>query len=74
MHFVKILTLMVLIILIFMVALALNTLRKGGQLKVDNFCKKGISVPVKKGAFINQTSPPLVYPQEDTTYTIDINC
>ncbi len=72
MHFVKILTLMVLIVLIFMVALALNTLRKGGKLKVDNFCKKGVSVPIKKGAFINK--PPFVYPPEDMTYTIDINC
>ena len=72
MHFVKILTLIVLIVLIFMVALALNTLRKGGRAKVDNFCKKGVSIPIKKGAIIKTDA--FVFPSEDTTYTIDINC
>ena len=52
-----------------MVVLTANTLRKGDQSKLDNLCKKGLSVFVAKASLIKG-----VYPSEDKTFTVDLGC
>jgi hypothetical protein len=72
MNSIRILTLIVLIILIFMVALTANMLRKGDQARFDNICKRGITIPMKKGAIVNSAA--IVYPSEDTVFNVSIGC
>ena len=72
MNLVKMTSFIVLLCLIFTVAFAIETVRKGDQQKLDTLCKNGVDIPIAKGAIINQGS--LVYPSEDTSFHIDLGC
>ncbi len=72
MNLVKMTSFIILLCLIFTVAFAIETIRKGDQQKLTNLCKNGIDVPLAKGSIINQGK--LVYPSEDTTFHVDLGC
>ena len=73
MNLVKMTSFIVLLSLIFTVAFAIETVRKGDQQKLTNLCKNGIDIPIPKGAIINNDTK-LVYPSQDTTFHIDLGC
>jgi len=72
MHLVKLLTLILLIVLIFMVALTVKKLKDTDAVKIDNLCKKGITIPIKAGSVIDSNIIKL--PQTDENFTINLNC
>ncbi len=72
MNLVKMTSFIVLLCLIYTVAFAIETVRKGDQQKLDNLCKNGIDIPIAKGSIMN--NPPFVYPSEDTSFHIDLGC
>jgi hypothetical protein len=72
MNLVKMTSFIVLLCLIFTVAFAIETVRKGDQQKLDTLCKNGIDIPIAKGAIMNKGL--LVYPSEDTSFHIDLGC
>jgi len=74
MNLVKMTSFIVLLCLIFTVAFAIETVRKGDQQKLDNLCKNGIDIPIAKGAIINNSTLNLMYPNEDTSFHIDLGC
>ena len=73
MNLIKMSSFIVLLCLIFTVAFAIETVRKGDQQKLANLCKNGIDIPIPKGAIINQGTN-LVYPNQDTPVHIDLGC
>jgi hypothetical protein len=72
MNLIKMTSFIVLLCLIFTVAFAIETIRKGDQQKLSNLCKNGIDIPITKGSIMNKGS--LVYPSEDTTFHVDLGC
>jgi hypothetical protein len=72
MNLVKMTSFIVLLCLIFTVAFAIETVRKGDQQKLDTLCKNGIDIPIAKGAIMNKGS--LVYPDSDTSFHVDLGC
>jgi len=70
--FVKSVILVVLCCLIVVVAMAVDLLRRGDQMRITNLCKNGIDVPLAKGALVNTSA--LVFPSQDTTFHIDLGC
>jgi len=71
MHLVKLTTLIILIVLIFMIALTVKRLRDTDAVKLDNLCKNGISIPLKAASVLDFGYK---IPSTDTTYKINLDC
>jgi len=55
-----------------MVALTVKKLKDTDAVKIDNLCKKGITIPIKAGSVIDSNIIKL--PQTDENFTINLNC
>lgn len=73
MNLIKMTSFIVLLCLIFTVAFAIETIRKGDQQKIINICKNGIDVTLPAGSIVNNPTV-LVFPSSDQTFHIDLGC
>jgi len=57
-----------------MIALTVKRIRDTDEVKINNLCKNGITVPVKAGSFLNALSGTIKVPANDETFTINLDC